>query len=445
MGIFKPAWMSQSLERAMDYVEGLSDEEKLLRVVLESPHYKARVAAVQKLKSDESFARLLKESENARIRCMAVKRVRKVAILRPYVSDWDSEVRYYALQRNGRSKEALDVVKTVSSDPGKGDASWILTITGTFSREEALFIALTTQNEKLAQVLVKNLDAVRLKRLMHEGNTCGAKAALESAKDLDTELLSSLAQTANSKEIRVAAQKKLEAAQKKLESVSPEAAEQTARAVRAREEAEIREETNRYIHLVKTDPLGSQLIKDMKHTVTGKQNRLKYELACVERYFAEKNAGNLSFRDEYDMRITLQKYLSQQDALCAYLLHENLDKGFACMMIREVNDETCLDLLAHQADCKYIRWKACKKNGGHVFDPKADEKERCICSVCGFVEHLGCPNNGHAWTCERCGAAIEPIPFVDGLPDSTIRYSDGTEKIISGYSGHYYDDDSFSY
>ena len=247
MGIFKPAWMSQSLERAMDYVEGLSDEEKLLRVVLESPHYKARVAAVQKLKSDESFARLLKESENARIRCMAAKRVRKVAILRPYVSDWDFEVRYYALQRNGRSKEALDVVKTVSSDSGGSDASWILTITGTFSREEALFIALTTQNEKLAQVLVKNLDAVRLKRLIHEGNTCGAKAALESAKDLDTELLSSLAQTANSKEIRVAAQKKLEAAQKKLESVSPEAAEQTARAVRAREESEIREETNRYI------------------------------------------------------------------------------------------------------------------------------------------------------------------------------------------------------
>lgn len=438
MNFFTPAWMSKNSDKAQKCVRRLTDEKKLLRAALESPHQWVRTNAAERLQTDESFARLLKESKDEWSRCRAARCVKEATILQPYMKDQMLEVRYYALKRNGRNKEAFGVVKIASNSSWNNSEDWVLALVDGFSQDDALVLAQITQDKRLARALVEKLDNARLSKLMFEGTTCGANFAFDRAKVLNIEVLRSLAMTAKSTYVQ-------NEALKKLNTLSSDEAEQVTRMIRSKQKADETEDVNRYINHIKNEPLGSHLIDYMKKYVADKQNRLEFELACVERYFAEKNAGNLSFSNENDMRNVLQKYLTQQDALCAYLLHEKLDKGFARMMIREVKDETCLGILARQADCNYIRWKACKKNGGHVFDTKADEKDRCTCSVCGFVEHLGCPNNGHAWTCERCGAVIEPIPFVDGLPDSTIRYSDGTEKTISGYSGHYCDDDSFNY
>ena len=110
-------------------------------------------------------------------------------------------------------------------------------------------------------------------------------------------------------------------------------------------------------------------------------------------------------------------------------------------LLDKISDTKLLQKIAKTAKFDHIRWGACKRSGGHIYDKQSINK--CKCTICCFQHHIGCPNNGTAWNCKRCGGTVKTIPFVAGNPHSTICFKNGTVEEIDGYDGILYGEERF--
>lgn len=437
MGIkwITPGWMNRDSNEAMKCVEKLTNQKKLLNAALESPHPSVRHKAACKLTAGEELVDKLDAFMRRELKTLNCK----------YISDNSLRsnhraviVQYFILKKSS-DRKAFDLLVYWLNEFAY---EWMLEILYTLSQDEIFVLAQMRSSAKTALALVERLSVEQQIKLAHTGACDCALAAFDKVKDsIDHATLYTLASDAKHLWIR---DKALEA----LAVNYPIEAKQIAADARAREEAIIEAKKSAYIDEAKATPINylSLVISAIDEHFKDPKNCKELEQLCVDRYFAMIESKEY-FKSEYEVSKALEAHLKTQDVICDYLMRADygsseLDEDRAQTMVRKVKSSADLDRLAHSAKSGYVRWKACKRNGGHIFDTTADQKVRCACTICGYVEHVGCPNDGERWTCTRCGADITPRSFSEGLPHSTIRFSDGTTDVINGYDGQQYHDDS---
>lgn len=80
-GLFKPAWMSNNSEKAVNAVKKVSDQAKLYEIAKNAPVYIVRKEATQKLTSQTDLLDIAKNGLGSDVRCCAIKKLTDQAAL----------------------------------------------------------------------------------------------------------------------------------------------------------------------------------------------------------------------------------------------------------------------------------------------------------------------------------------------------------------------------
>lgn len=151
MGLFQPRWMNKDIGKALDCIEKLRDEEKLRAAAIESPHEDVRVAATKKLSTDDAKLCVIAHSdglgaEKEALLKALVESVQDREKLKACMNDKELIVRYLALKRLGRDRQAFDALKAAFDRGAPLDISLYLE---DLSVEQCRSILMTTAHWKI--------------------------------------------------------------------------------------------------------------------------------------------------------------------------------------------------------------------------------------------------------------------------------------------------------
>jgi hypothetical protein len=119
MGLFKPAWQSDNMNKALSAVKKVTDQAKLARIVRESKCSYVRQAAVQRMTDQAELMKIMQESKNSDVHLEAVQRITDQAKLAHIV--WESKCSYVrgaAVQRMTDQAELMKIMNESNKSDG---------------------------------------------------------------------------------------------------------------------------------------------------------------------------------------------------------------------------------------------------------------------------------------------------------------------------------------
>ena len=418
MGIlFKPAWMGDDEQRALDAVRKISNQKKLAAVAkdLWNCLNKVRVEAVSRISDQRLLADIAKEylqgppytkeeiADDKKVRLAAVACLNDPQLLKEVAEKGDVNVSLAAVARLNDPqllKEVAESRREVSIGIAAADKIADPVIA------QKIYYELAVRHCS-PEAISKITDPEKIYRAVREirkYNRCSISNMGLYSQIRDDRILASLAFYDSASATSILGLIKdasiLKKAEQEHEEAMREAREEEVRAEKLRQER-IRAEELKKQHEI-CDYLSG----------TGK---IYHDLRLLTN---EKLITELAFKG-------IDKWVREDDRFCEI-----------CMP--KIKNRDTLRKIAVQSPTMHVRWMACKLSGGHYFDESAVNK--CKCTVCGIEYHAGCPNNGNDWACRKCGGTVHTIPFVEGLPHSLITYPDGTTGKFHGYSGLYSDE-----
>jgi len=116
MGLFKPAWMSDNLSKALDIVKRLKNQKTLIKVATEAPYADVRITALSMIDDQGSIENFALYDSREDVRMAALQRLINQGVIEQVaLSDNESKIREEAVRRV-TSQERLKQVALCDKD-----------------------------------------------------------------------------------------------------------------------------------------------------------------------------------------------------------------------------------------------------------------------------------------------------------------------------------------